>query len=133
MQRIEKEWDGEFGEHHKVRYNMVNGKIEGKFELFVDNILHEVIEYVNGDRHGKYIKYCDNKQYSSFIKYECNYVNGKLEGECKEYSEEGKLMKKYNFANGNINGIYINYYEDGTIKDIHNYVNGNRQENISKL
>jgi antitoxin component YwqK of YwqJK toxin-antitoxin module len=66
---------------------------------------------------------------SDILKVEYSIINGKIEGEYKEYDIEGKLLKLYNYVNGKKHGKYESYeyffdYEDNTtIYEIGEYVN----------
>ena len=53
------------------------------------------------------------------------YKNGKINGESKEYYEDGNLKRITNWVNSKINGDSREYYQDGVIKEIRRWVNGN--------
>ena len=59
------------------------------------------------------------KQYFIFNK------NGLLDGESREYYEEGDIQSVSSFKNNVANGLFISYYQNGNIKDKQNYKNGN--------
>ena len=59
------------------------------------------------------------KQYFIFNK------NGLLDGESREYYEEGDIKSISSFKNNVANGLFISYYQNGNIKDKQNYKNGN--------
>jgi len=40
------------------------------------------------------------------ISIKCNYINGKLEGECIDYRESGEISFKFSYLGGNLNGEY---------------------------
>jgi len=50
-----------------------------------------------------------------------NYLNGKREGELKDYEEDGKLTLKGNFVEGRKEGLWV--YETPEYLEIGNYVN----------
>ena len=64
------------------------------------------------------------------MKYECNYLNGKINGEYKKYYDNNihQIASITNYINGIKNGIYISYYKDSDpiqIYETYNYVNDN--------
>ena len=61
------------------------------------------------------------KQYFIFNK------NGLLDGESREYYEEGDIQSVSSFKNNVADGIFISYYQNGNIKDKQNYKNGNAE------
>jgi len=61
------------------------------------------------------------KQYFVFNK------NGLLDGESREYYEEGDIKSVSPFKNNVADGIFISYYQNGNIKDKQNYKNGNEE------
>ena len=61
------------------------------------------------------------KQYFVFNK------NGLLDGESREYYEEGDIQSVSSFKNNVADGIFISYYQNGNIKDKQNYKNGNAE------
>ena len=46
------------------------------------------------------------------------YNNGKLNGECIEYTEDGLIKRAANFNNGELTGLYTQFNEDGTYSQI---------------
>ena len=61
------------------------------------------------------------KQYFIFNK------NGLLDGESREYYEEGDIKSISPFKNNIPNGVFISYYQNGNIKEKHTYKNGNEE------
>ena len=61
------------------------------------------------------------KQYFIFNK------NGLLDGESREYYEEGDIKAVSPFKNNVADGLFISYYQNGNIKDKQNYKNGNEE------
>ena len=61
------------------------------------------------------------KQYFIFNK------NGLLDGESREYYEEGDIKSISPFKNNIPDGIFISYYQNGNIKEKHIYKNGNEE------
>lgn len=68
---------------------------DGKLHLIK---IYETSGYVNLDvKDGKIISYYEN---GKTIKYERNFRNGELDGDCKEYDESGTLIKEGKYVNG---------------------------------
>ncbi|WP_338984720.1 toxin-antitoxin system YwqK family antitoxin [Fusobacterium nucleatum] len=61
------------------------------------------------------------KQYFIFNK------NGLLDGESREYYEEGDIKSVSPFKNNVADGIFISYYQNGNIKEKYTYKNGNEE------
>jgi len=55
-----------------------------------------------GKRNGKWVRYFDNRQ----LRYEIEYENGKLIGDCTWFNEDGSLNAKYDKASG-ISRVYM--------------------------
>ena len=58
------------------------------------------------------------KQYFVFNK------NGLLDGESREYYEEGDIQSVSSFKNNVADGIFISYYQNGNMEEKYTYVNG---------
>ena len=58
----------------------------------------------------------DIKQYddNGKIKSEKNYINGQLNGPFREYYPNGNLMSVGSYKNEQLQGAYKSYYEDGS-------------------
>ena len=61
------------------------------------------------------------KQYFTFNK------DGLLDGESRQYYEEGEIKSVSSFKNNIANGTFISYYQNGNIKEKHTYKNGNEE------
>ena len=61
------------------------------------------------------------KQYFTFNK------NGLLDGESRQYYEEGEIKSVSPFKNNVANGTFISYYQNGNIKEKHTYKDGNEE------
>ena len=61
------------------------------------------------------------KQYFIFNK------NGLLDGESRQYYEEGDIKSISPFKNNVAYGVFISYYQNGNIKEKHIYKNGNKE------
>ena len=54
-------------------------------------------------------------------------IYGELEGEYKEYYEDGHLKIICNFKNGKFEGEYKEYHKNGQLMRIYNYKNGKKE------
>jgi len=61
------------------------------------------------------------KQYFTFNK------DGLLDGDSRQYYEEGDIKSISPFKNNIANGTFISYYQNGNIKEKHTYKNGNEE------
>ena len=61
------------------------------------------------------------KQYFIFNK------NGLLDGESRQYYEEGDIKSISPFKNNVADGVFISYYQNGNMKEKHAYKNGNEE------
>lgn len=80
-------------------YFEVNGKIEGQLKEYYqypNGILWKICNYVNGKANGEYRDYHLNGNLATI----CNYVDGRANGEYKRYDEEGNLIKTEYYVNG---------------------------------
>lgn len=69
--------------------------------------------------HSQNISYHENGQ----IKKIANYKNGKLDGECFEYSNTNVILSKCNYIENKKHNDYFSYFNNGIIKDIIRYDN----------
>jgi antitoxin component YwqK of YwqJK toxin-antitoxin module len=60
---------------------------------------------------------------SGNIKTVCIEINGKIEGECIHFYQNGHKYIILNYNNGIRNGKCTEYYANGIIKSVSNYVN----------
>lgn len=129
------------------KYYTKNGKTEGISKTYhiINDIEQLLVEenYLNGLRHGTYIRYHDNMNirqkfthvnglkegiYTSYytngnIEYEITFSKDVKEGVEKCYFPSGKLLYITNYKNNKKDGLHISYYESGVISSIANYSN----------
>ena len=79
-------------------------------------------EYSNGKRNGKCKEYNDNGE----LKFEGEYLNGKRNGKGKEYNFFGKLEFEGEYLNGERNGKGKEYNYNGNLEFEGEYLNGER-------
>ena len=58
------------------------------------------------------------------LKEKSNFDKGKLEGDFKEWSDNGQLIVEVNYDNGKKNGLYNEWFNNGQLKIKSNYLNG---------
>lgn len=93
------------------KYYFSDGKTLMRKEFYKNNLLHgEVIIY-----------------YKNGIKTEIShYSNGKKDGNCKRFNEEGKIVEDITYKNGTLHGAAVIYDEKGERYAQGNYENGIR-------
>jgi antitoxin component YwqK of YwqJK toxin-antitoxin module len=122
----------EFYEYVYKEINYINNELNGPYKIFNDqsNIIEEG-NYNSNKLNGRFIRYFyANNTYSDvnkvekgkYIQKECIYINGKINGLCKEYDLFG-LRKEINYINSIKNGKYRDYDEYGIISEECTYVN----------
>ncbi len=82
--------------------------------------IKSVGNYVNGKREGEHRDYYVTGQ----LQRKVNYKKGAFHGEFIRYEIDGSILSKENYVNGVLHGEMINYDIDGSIKGKQNYVNG---------
>ncbi|MBT8218519.1 MAG: toxin-antitoxin system YwqK family antitoxin [Bacteroidia bacterium] len=93
------------------------GKLVQEFEVASDGIT----------KHGRFIGYHPNGN----VFEECNYVNGKLEGERILYHENGEKQAIEQYKNDLLEGIFEEYYDNGQLSFTGLYV-GNAMNGLWK-
>lgn len=95
-------------------------------EYYLGGQIQEKYFLLNGIKEGPYIKFNNKNQ----IVLNCNYTNGKLQGEHNTYSD-GKLGLKCHYKSGKLHGKYYAYnYETGQITLECDYVDGHLYKEI---
>ena len=133
------------------KYNIVNGKLEGKYEEYTQyfDVPIIVCTYKNGKLDGEYYKYYSKK--GNPVEYVYVYSDGVLK-KGTDYRDSGKiknsfftdendvthtssyteseifeseiLESKFQNINGRMHGDQFNYYNTGEIREVASYVNG---------
>ena len=123
----------------KFEGKLINGEINGEGKEY--NIYGKLIfkgEYLNGLKwNGKGYNNIETeiingngkiKEYyqlnPKILKLEGEYIKGKLNGEFKEYYDNGKLKYEGKYLNNQKNGMGKEYYDNNKLKYIGNYLNG---------
>ena len=110
-----------------INYKLMSGKYiihetnnKAKiYSAYNDELIIEC-EYLNGKKNGK----CKEYDYNGTLRFEIEYLNGEKNGKYKKYDEEGNLIVKAEYLNGKSNGRYKEYYRNGKLRMENEYVNG---------
>jgi antitoxin component YwqK of YwqJK toxin-antitoxin module len=145
--------------------NYVDGKIEGNFitygeqgyvidrhnnHTYNDTIYVGITNYVNGLENGKSCNYTYSFSKNTYeLNWDCNYVNGKINGNKNIYDKNGKIIRTIAFIDNTKNGLstymgktkygngyYIQIektYKDGYRNGINKYYNELGQITMTKL
>ncbi|MBC7413126.1 MAG: hypothetical protein H7331_11820 [Bacteroidia bacterium] len=70
-------------------------------DFYAKNQIYKISNYLNKNGyvkvdHGRVVRYYDNGQ----MEYECNYINGELEGDYIEYNREGSIKRVLKYREG---------------------------------
>ncbi len=85
-----------------------------------NNSTYASIDYLNGVKHGKYVRY--NFEGKKII--EGAYFNGQLDGTWVWYHENGEISMQGEYLSGKIHGEWKEYFKDGTLEDVYFYEYG---------
>lgn len=103
--------------------NYRNGKLHGLYTRMSDGELIEKGRYSNDLKVGQW-QYHDRYEESRRVE---NYNQaGQLDGELKETSDKGQLLRLANYRGGQLDGTYLEYSADGTLQAKGKYVRGER-------
>ena len=82
--------------------------------------------YKNGVKHGKSLKFyrSKNKNGEPILSEELNYIDGKREGEWKQYFENGSIKLKTSYKKDMVDGYYTFNLETGSVYCMGNYRKG---------
>lgn len=105
---------------------LVDGKPDGLWRSFYKSgNIYSAIVYKDGFADGNAMIYYDNRE--SINRIEMNFEEDALEGEYKEFYENGTLKAMLNFREGKIHGDVEYYYDSGKIK-----IKGQYKEGMKK-
>lgn len=106
-------------------FALPNGTRHGKYFNLCekgDGIFDE-FEYVDGIRHGKYIKWhLNGMEAKKKVMIESNYVDGLIQGKCFCWYKNGNPRREMNYVDGKNNGECLEWCEDGQLSSKCNYV-----------
>lgn len=87
-------------------------------------ILRQEYFELDGKKEGEHKEYSEE----GYLETISNYVNGIIHGEFRGYRPNGQLHRIGNYSNGELEGKYIRYHPNGQIDYVSNFINGDRQE-----
>ena len=90
--------------------------------MFKDGTVSGVGEYLDGDRHGRWIFYYRN----GLPKADVGYDHGQLDGDCTWYRDSGGLLQKGIFAKGQQVGFWQRWHSTGAVMDEGSYDAGRK-------
>ncbi len=99
-----------------------------QIEDFKEGLIYEEIGYKNNQLEGHVLQRYPNGQ----MKEDAYYKNGLRDQygyhglECRDYNEQGVLIKKAQYTAGQLDGTYVEYYENGQIKVNASYILGQK-------
>lgn len=99
-----------------------------KTEYYYDDAVKAEYTLSNGKLNGQLKSYTPDGKLERIG----NYSNGIENGIFKEYDEYGNLEVEYTMANGSLKGVLKTYYTDGQIKMSSNYLNGKKHGNFKE-
>jgi antitoxin component YwqK of YwqJK toxin-antitoxin module len=100
-----------------------NGREHGDWkEFYPGYLVKETRQFNNGKKTGQYIAYWPNgsKQLNYF------FVNDEYQGTCREWMDDGTLIKEMNYNNGHEEGPQKAWYGNGKVRSNYTIVNGRR-------
>jgi len=103
-----------------------DGELNGKFTSYVDSKKRYDWNYVNGKREGEQRNYSDKGLYN--LKEIIILKNDQKEGVCKYYDENGNLKSEETYKAGQKDGLSTRYRDNSKIKaEDQMYVNGKKE------
>ena len=108
-------------ENQKLSMIIYNKQLQKKFLVDIKDYQNINRRYKIVDKNGKGKEYILN---TNTIIFRGEYINGKRNGEGKEYYENGKLEFEGEYINGKRSGKGQEYYENGNCRFKGEYING---------
>ena len=100
----------------------------GSHTVHLENNTKYLVNLLDGQRHGSFIKYYGNGKKSK----DCNYEKGELHGEYKEYHENGNLKLQTQYKKGTQTGETKSFYDNGNKYRESNHINGEYEGEIKE-
>jgi antitoxin component YwqK of YwqJK toxin-antitoxin module len=115
--------NGSIKYEYRTKYGVKDGEYKKWF--FGNSVedcgqLHIQIHYVEGKWNGEYKQWFKNGQ----LNIETHYIEGKRHGEYKEWWSNGQLRIQAQYVNSKLHGEYKEWFENDQIWTNANYVNG---------
>jgi antitoxin component YwqK of YwqJK toxin-antitoxin module len=100
-----------------------NNNFEGEYTKYVDGQINIKCNYINGKKEGEQKEYY--MDIDGYNKYDIHYYkNDKIEGENKSYYENGQLSILCHYKNNKLNGKFTIFNIDGSCKLFYYYIFG---------
>ena len=119
------DYDKSYYDYDKSYYDNDNDNELSKDSINSSEQLFRIGNYIDDKLQGECREYYVNGELSVI----CNYINHKLQGEYKSYYDNRELLEICNYINDKKEGEYKSYYENGKLLNICNYIN---DKNVSK-
>ena len=111
-------------ESRKLRYEVIDGKKNGRYESYYENgQLKRKTTFKNDKYHGQYSEYYENGQ----LAIETSFDQGRYDGQVLMYFEDGTMQAKGMRLDGEFHGIQESYYTNGRLKSSQEYQFGKKQ------
>jgi len=108
-----------------IRASYKNGRRDGLFQMYNgEGRLAEETYYTEGLRNGIQKYYTNIGQERTILESMCNYMNGKKHGEFVKYYNNGTLLIKTNYMNGSQHGPFQKWNIKGKLVESRMYTNG---------
>ena len=107
----------------KFEIIIYNRKLQEKFEVNINDYKRRSGKYKKGEKNGKGCIFILN---TDILIFEGEFLNGKRNGEGKEYYKDGKLKFEGKYLYGDRIGEGKEYFNKGNIKFEGEYLNGKR-------
>lgn len=113
----------------RIAANFKNGVLDGKYKAYYPNgVLQGEVFYTNGEMNGEIKEYYENGN----LRLVGNYKKSLENGEWKFYLEKGNLQSIVNYKDGEMNGLKEDYYDNGKVWTRSEFKN-NIQEGIYEV
>ncbi len=116
----------------KCLRNYIYDSLNNAYQSFEFDKKSQIIEYkdIAGNK-AKDISFaynviegpCKTYNYNGKLMTKSQYINGEIDGEYLKYNKDGKIISKKNYQLGELNGKVYEYFENGKMKYDREYVN----------
>ena len=112
------QYSGDMGIIHSVRYRLKDSLPDGKYQVYVNDVLNKVAHYEDGRKANLWVEYHENGE-----RREIPYKNGEIKSAIREFYSNNKLKRISKFKN---NSIYsrTTYFKSGKVKMKEFFENG---------
>ena len=89
------------------------------------------VEIKNGIAHGFFRGFYDEER--TILKWETQFIDGKMEGEYTHYFEDGQVRFTANMKAGMLDGLRYCYYDTGELMHVHHYEDGKEHGTLNSF